>query len=327
MSSPGHRGLCLVLGGYGFIGSNLVERLIATGYGVRIFDKPTASRADLALVESQIDFRAGDFLNEEDVDEALQGVDFVFHLVGTTLPANSNTRPVFDVESNVVATIRLLEASRRHGIKRLVFASSGGTVYGEPKSIPIPEDHPTDPLCSYGISKLAIEKYLRLYGHLYGLDYTILRVANPYGRYQRISADQGVVPVFLARIRDGKTITIWGDGSVTRDYVYVEDVTNAFVKALTQESPYRVFNIGSGVGISLLELLVKMEQITGIKPRVEYTASRPVDVSINVLDSTRAREYMNWHAETDIETGLRSTWSWVCGGGREVSAESRVRSA
>lgn len=306
-----HQQRCLVLGGCGFIGSNLVEKLLAEGYRVRVFDLPTANRTNLASVEKEISFCAGDFLNQADVDGALQDVDFVFHLVGTTLPANSNGRPVFDVESNVIGTIRLLESSVRHGIKRVVFSSSGGTVYGEPQKIPIPEDHPTHPLCSYGITKLAIEKYLRLFHHLHGLDYTILRIANPYGRYQKLTADQGAVGVFLARICEGKTITIWGDGSVRRDYIYVEDVANAFVRALTQESAYRVFNIGTGVGISLRDLLDKMERITGIKPKVEYAPARPVDVSVNVLDATRANEFMNWQAETDCDTGLRKTCAWL----------------
>src|SRR5262249_54371938 len=161
-------------------GSNLVEKLLTEGYPVRVFDTSTANRTNLASVESEVEFIEGDFLNPADIERALESVDFVFHLVGTTLPASSNSRPVFDVESNVAATIGLLQASVRYGIRRVVFASSGGTVYGNPLKIPIPEDHPTDPLCSYGITKLAIEKYLKLFHHLHGLDYTILRIANPY---------------------------------------------------------------------------------------------------------------------------------------------------
>jgi len=320
-------GRCLILGGCGFIGANLAETLLTEGYRVRIFDTPTASRANLASFESQIDFCSGDFLKEADIDGALKDVDFVFHLVGTTLPANSNYRTVFDVQSNVIASIRLLEATLRHGVKRLVFASSGGTVYGESQTIPITEDHPTDPLCSYGITKLAIEKYLRLYRHLHGLDYTILRISNPYGKYQKFTAEQGVIGVFLSRIRENRPITIWGDGSVVRDYIYVEDVANAFVKAITQDSQYRVFNIGTGIGMSLRNLLEMMERVTGIKPKVDYAAGRPVDVSVNVLDPTRGRTYMNWHAETDCEAGLHKTWSWLCESDSEIPTVPRLMSA
>ncbi len=307
-----HRNQCLVLGGCGFLGSNLTYKLLGEGYRVRVFDSPTANRTNLASIESQVDFFAGDFLNEADVDRALQDINFVCHLVGTTLPANSNSRPAFDVQSNVLGTINLLQASVRHRVRRVVFASSGGTVYGEPLRIPISEDHPTDPLCSYGIAKLTIEKYLRLFRDLHGLDYTILRIANPYGKYQKFTGEQGAVGIFLARVSEGQTITIWGDGSVARDYVYVEDVADAFVKALTQDSAYRVFNIGTGVGTSLRDLLRKIERVTGMTAKVEFAAGRPADVSANVLDSTRASKYMNWHAETDCETGLRKTWAWFC---------------
>jgi UDP-glucose 4-epimerase len=306
-----HQSSCLVLGGCGFIGSNVVEHLLVEGYRVRVFDTPTASKANLASVESQIDFVVGDFLNAADVDEAIHGVDFVVHLVGTTLPSNSNNRPVFDIESNLLGTINLLQASVRHGVRRLVFASSGGTVYGEPRKVPISEDHPTDPLCSYGIAKLAVEKYLQLYRHLHGLDYTILRIANPYGKYQKFTGEQGAVGIFLARVSEGQTITIWGDGSVARDYVYVEDVAKAFVKALTQDSAYRLFNIGTGVGTSVRDLLYKIESVTGITPIVEFSEGRPMDASTNVLDSARASKYMNWRAETDCDAGLRKTWSWL----------------
>jgi UDP-glucose 4-epimerase len=316
----------LVLGGCGFMGSNVVEKLLADGHHVRVFDTPSASRVNLAAVESQIDFFEGDFLNGADVDRAVQDVDFIFHLVGTTLPANSNSRPTFDVESNILPTIALLQASVRYGVKRIIFASSGGTVYGEPQKIPISEDHPTEPLCSYGITKLAIEKYLQLFRHLYGLDYTILRIANPYGKNQRLTAQQGVVGVFLSRISQDQTITIWGNGSVTRDYVYIDDVARAFVKAITQDSPYRVFNIGTGTGVSLLDLVSKIERVTSRKAKVEFSAARPMDVSTNILDPTRANEYMNWHAETDCDRGLCKTWAWLCESRRELPTATRVTS-
>jgi UDP-glucose 4-epimerase len=311
---------CLVLGGCGFMGSNLVEQLLDVGYRVRVFDTPTVNRINLAPVEARIGFFGGDFSNAHDVDGALQDIDFVIHLVGTTLPADSNSRPSFDIESNVVGTIGLLQACVRHRIRRVVFASSGGTVYGEPEKIPIPEVHPTNPLCSYGIAKLAIEKYLQLFHHLYGLDYTILRVANPYGKYQKLTSGQGLIGVLLARIREGKTITIWGDGSVVRDYIYIDDVVRAFLKALTHTSNHRIFNIGTGVGTSILDLLTKIAQVTGIKPKVEYSVGRPVDISRNVLDSTRANECLDWRAQTDCGTGIQKTWDWICSGRPHIAA-------
>lgn len=302
---------CLILGGAGFIGVNLVSKLLAHGYSVRVFDRSASGRLNLASFESEIEFIEGDFLDVPLVNHVLQDVDFVFHLVGTTLPATSNEDPLYDVESNVLGTIRLLQACVHHNVKRLIFSSSGGTIYGVPREVPVDENHPTDPVCSYGITKLTIEKYLRLFHQLHGLDYTILRTANPYGKYQNIQRKQGAVGVFMACVREGKPITICGDGSVTRDYIYVEDVAAAFVKALSQHSQYRIFNIGTGVGTSLCELLAKIERVVGVRAEIEYAPVRVCDVPINVLNSTRAQEHMNWSVETDLDSGLRETYAWL----------------
>lgn len=315
---------CLVLGGCGFIGCNVVEELLKHDYAVRVFDLPTSNRANLASVISAIEFVEGNFLNTADIDAALERVDFVIHLVGTTLPANSNRQPAFDVESNLMGTIRLLESCLRHNVKRFVFASSGGTVYGKAQRVPITEDDPTNPLCSYGIVKLAIEKYIQLFHHLYGLDYTILRIANPYGRYQKLVSEQGAIGVFLARLNEGKTITIWGDGSVTRDYIYVEDVARAFVKALSHKSEHRLFNIGTGIGLSLRDLIANIERIAGAKVQVEYSAGRTVDVPANILDPKRANRFLDWQVETDFDTGLRKTLEWICSSKPFVAAAQGI---
>jgi len=304
---------CLVLGGCGFLGSNLVERLLREGYRIRILDRSNPGCRNLASVKGKFEFLQGNFLNPADIEKALEDIDIVFHLVGTTLPISSNENPVFDIESNVVGTIHLLQACVRRRLKKVVFSSSGGTVYGQPDRLPIQEDDPTNPICSYGITKLAIEKYLHLLYHLHGLEYTILRIANCYGTNQKAPGPQGAIGVFLSHIMQGKLITIWGDGSTMRDYIHVEDVADAFVKALTHNSKYRIFNIGTGVGTSLRDLLDKMEQITGIKPRVEYVTGRLADVPANILDSRRAQEYMDWRFKIDCETGLRKTWTWITG--------------
>jgi UDP-glucose 4-epimerase len=302
---------CLVMGGCGFLGCNLVERLLTEGYRVCVFDR--ASTGCKNLLKGKFEFLQGDFLNPADIEKALENIDFVLHLVGTTLPISSNENPVFDVESNVVGTIQLLQACVRHHVKRVVFSSSGGTVYGQPHRLPIHEDDPTNPICSYGVTKLTVEKYLQLIYHLHELDYTILRIANCYGKNQKVTGAQGAIGVFLSHIMQGKPITIWGDGSTTRDYVHVEDVADAFVKALTQRSKYRIFNIGTGVGTSLHELLDKMERVTGIIPRVKYATGRPADVPHNILDPRRAQEYLGWSSKIDCETGLRKTWTWLTG--------------
>ena len=220
---------CLVLGGAGFIGSHLAEALVREGHRVRVFDRPHVDR--LPLFARGFEVFTGDFLNPQALAPALEGAGIVFHLVSTTLPKNSNDNPAYDVESNVLGTLRLLELCRASGVRKLVYVSSGGTVYGPPRSVPVREDHPTEPISSYGVHKLMVEKYLHLEHHLHGLDYCVLRPPNLYGPRQRLDTAQGAVAVFLDRALRGEPIEIWGDGSVVRDYVYIADAIDALLKA------------------------------------------------------------------------------------------------
>jgi len=193
------------------------------------------------------------------------------------------------VESNVVGTLNLLEKSVKKGVKKIVFASSGGTVYGIPKSLPIPETHQTMPLCSYGITKLTIEKYLALFHRLHNLDYTILRAGNPYGERQRIDSVQGVVTVFLGKRLLNQTINIWGDGSVARDYFYISDLVSAFVRVIESDTKSKIYNIAGGRARSLNDILSVIREVTGLQPVVQYMPGRKLDVLVNCLDIQLAR--------------------------------------
>ncbi len=303
---------CLVLGGRGFIGSHLVDALLAHGHFVRCFDRPhLATLGDAHMSDPNFELYEGDLLSETDAREALIGCDVCFHLISTTIPKSSNADPVFDFESNVLGTMRLLTHAVKSGIKKVIFVSSGGTVYGVPKLIPIPETHPTDPVCAYGISKLTIEKYLWLFRKLYGLDYTILRLANPYGERQRIHASQGAVAVFLGKVLRGEPVEIWGDGSVVRDYFYISDVVDALLAALESTDDEHVFNIGSGVGHSLNDLLDSIERVTGCKAIRHYLPGRPFDVPVNVLDIERAQRVLNWSPKIGFDQGLARFAEWM----------------
>ena len=298
---------CLVLGGAGFIGSHLAEALLQAGHRVRIFDRPHLDRLPAFLQRGEFEVFTGDFLNPRTLSPALEGSEIVFHLVSTTLPKTSNDNPMYDVESNVMGTLRLLELCRQQGVRKVVFASSGGTVYGVPRSVPIDESHPTDPICSYGIHKLAIEKYLQLNHRLHGLDYCVLRPANLYGPRQRLDIAQGAVAVFLDRALRGKPIQVWGDGSVVRDYLYVGDAAEALLKAAAFEGEPKLFNIGSGAGTSLTQLIKEIEALLGRAVPVEYTAARSLDVPANVLDASLARRHLGWAPRTSLAEGLRRT--------------------
>ena len=295
---------CLVLGGCGFIGSHLADKLVGAGMEVRLFDKLNVDTSRVAHLGGSVEIVEGDFTNESEVSEALRGMDVVYHLVSTTLPATSNQNPAYDVESNVVSTLRMLDAAREAKIGKVIFSSSGGTVYGPAKTIPIPEDHPANPVCSYGVQKLTIEKYLALYGHLHNLDWTVLRPANPYGERQDPTSIQGAVGVFAGAIREKRSVEIWGDGSVIRDYIHVEDVAEAFALFADRDGPSHIYNIGTGVGTDLNELIKLMTKACGVEPEVKYLPGRKVDIPVNVLDITLARTELGWEPGISLEEGL-----------------------
>jgi UDP-glucose 4-epimerase len=311
MKVGGAKTKCLVLGGGGFIGSHLVLELLNRGYPVRVFERPNLNTSGLPFKIPQIEWVEGDFLDGEAMESAVKGCGTVFHLISTTLPKSSNDNPIYDIESNLIGSIQLLEILRHRRNKKVIFLSSGGTIYGICHDDPIREDSPTEPICSYGATKLAVEKYLGIYHRLYGLEYRVLRASNPYGERQRFWAGQGAVNTFLYKALKDECIEIWGDGSVVRDFVYVGDVARALLKAADYEGPYRVFNVGSGKGMSLTELIAGIERLIEDKVSCRYSPGRRLDVSRNVLDIGRARTELLWEPETPFDVGLKSTALWM----------------
>ena len=301
----------LIFGGGGFIGSTIADRLLTDGHAVRIFERPRVAPYRTFDGAEQMEWVGGDLSSMHDVSAALDGVDAVMHLVSTTLPKGSNDDPIYDVQSNVVASLQMLDAMVRQGVRRIVFISSGGTVYGTPRYLPIDEQHPTEPLVSYGITKLMIEKYLRIYQHEHGIRPVILRVANPYGERQRIETAQGAVGVFTHRALTGMPIEIWGDGSVTRDYVHVQDVADAFERALMYEGDKICFNISSGAGVNLNELIGLLSEALGRPIDVNYRPGRPFDVSVNVLSNALAQQELHWSPRIGMRAGIERTVDWM----------------
>ena len=301
----------LVLGGGGFIGSHLVTALLAQGARVRVLERPYRLRSPGLPEHPALEWLEGDFGNTQDIHRALADMDIVFHLVSTTQPQSSNDDPAFDVSSNLLATLNLLDQLREKKNTALVFVSSGGTVYGRPQQTPIPETHPTEPTCSYGIVKLAIEKYLALYRLLHGLDYRVLRVANPYGPGQEANRAQGAVGTFLSRVVHDEPIEVWGDGSVVRDYLYISDTISALLQVARYQGEERIFNIGSGGGHSIREIISAIEEVTGKTARVRYTAARKFDVPVSVLDIKRAQNELGWQPRTHLNEGLRLTYARI----------------
>ena len=294
---------CLVMGGSGFIGTNLCRALSGRVHTLKAFSR---SPADIEGVE----WIQGDYLNSDDIVRALEDVDVVFHLISTSTPASSNADPLADAQQNILQTLQLLEACRAKQVKRVIFISSGGTVYGDAKVLPTPESHPEQPICAYGISKLAIEKYLHLYERLYGITAIVLRVSNPYGPYQYALKRQGVIGSFIAKALAGRPIEIWGDGSTVRDFIYIDDVIDALLKSVSYDGDFRVFNVGSGKGASLSEIVSVVSQVVRKDLRVAYAHSRPVDVEKNILDCTLVQKEFGWRAVNSLEEGFLKTVLW-----------------
>ena len=303
----------VIFGGGGFIGSTIADRLLLDDHELHIFERPRVMPYRKFRENERVEWIAGDLSNIHDVNDAMEGVDAVLHLVSTTLPKSSNEDPIYDVQTNLVATLQMLNAMVAHNIRKIVFISSGGTVYGNPVYLPIDENHPTDPLVSYGIIKLAIEKYLQMYERMHGIKAITLRVANPYGERQRIETAQGAVNVFIDHALKGIPIDIWGDGSVTRDYLHVSDVAVAFVLALKYSGAKRCFNISSGVGTSLNELIDMLEDVLGKPIERNYLPGRPFDVPVSVLSNDLAREELKWVKKISMQDGITRTAKWMEG--------------
>jgi UDP-glucose 4-epimerase len=298
---------CVVLGGGGFIGTNLSRSLVAAGHRVRAFGRRCLFPDALEGVE----WYQGDFTDATSLAAAIESFDIVFHLVHSTMPQSANLDMAGDVQKNVVPSIALLDLCRKLGVRRVVFTSSGGTIYGAARQIPTPETAPTEPITAYAVSKLAIEKYLGLHERLYGLSFRALRIANPFGPFQTALKNQGFIAAVVSRAVNNQPMEIWGDGSAIRDFVFVDDVVDALEAAAVDTSDERVFNIGSGEGQSLREVIAATERLLDTRLKIEWKPGRPVDVPMSVVAIDRARRSLGWEPKTPFVTGLARTIEWA----------------
>lgn len=299
---------CLVLGAGGFLGSALCAALREQGAVVHAYGRnlATAPPSRHAL------WTEASFEDSPALTAALRGQEMVFHLLSSSLPDSSNRDPAADVVSQVVPSIWLLERCRDARVRKVVFASSGGTVYGIPAMVPTPEGASTHPITAYGINKLMIERYLELFRHLHGLDYHVLRIANPYGPGQSPFKRQGVVAAMLYRALSGLAIELWGTGEVTRDFIHVDDVAAAFMAAARYDGPHRTMNVGSGHGRSLNQLVDDVRTVLD-RPALEVVrkGARAADVPVSVLDTTLIRGATDWQPGVEWMTGLAGTAGWM----------------
>jgi UDP-glucose 4-epimerase len=299
----------LVLGGSGFLGSHIVDKFLAERHDVAVYDLyPERFRRSPAGIK----FYTGDFGNVGALDELIAtGFDAVIHCVSTTTPKSSNESPEFDIQSNVIGTLYLLDICVKRKVGKVVFLSSGGTVYGDiGDRDKVDETHAVRPMCSYGVSKLTIEHYLDVYRHLRGLDYVALRLSNPYGERQSPLRALGALTVFLHKSLKRESVEVWGDGRVTRDFIYVGDVANAVYLA-TVKPVSGIFNVGTGTGLSLREILVEISKVIGRETSINWLASRSFDVPRIVLDATKLKRATDWNCITPIQEGVAITADWL----------------
>lgn len=295
----------VVTGGAGFIGSHVVERYIEDGHEVIIIDNLSTGKKENLNPRARfynIDIRDKGILKifEEERPEVVN------HHAAQMDVRISTENPIFDAEVNILGTINLLENSVRFGVKRFIFASSGGAIYGEQKDFPAGEDHPNFPLSPYGVSKLAGEKYLHYYSETFGLKYISLRYSNVYGPRQNPEGEAGVVAIFIGRILKGKEPVVNGDGEQTRDYIYVDDVVEANIRATLVEAE-GPFNIGTGIETSVNTILRKLIDISEVDIRGIHGPPKKGEQRRSVLDCTKVKRLLRWEPEITLQEGLRRT--------------------
>lgn len=295
----------LVVGGGGFIGRHVVAHLGAAGAEVAVMDiqPPDESLA-------RLDWITGSLTDTALFSSAASGADIVVFLANSSLPGSANTDLSSEIGLHVQVTVKAAEICHAQGVRRFVFASSGGTVYGLDSRQALAEDSRTEPRNAYGVSKLAIEHYLRILTQSAGLQTVSLRISNPYGEGQRAHRQQGFVAAAMSHALEGKTLPIWGDGTVERDFIHIADVARAFVAACAAGDTPAAINIGSGRATSLLEMLGRIEKVLDQPVRIALMPGRRIDVQRNVLDIGRARETLGWTPEVGLDEGLARTAAW-----------------
>ena len=296
-----------ILGASGFIGRHLTRKFAKDGHEVFCLVRELASEEVLEGAK-QIRFDLAEISSE--AKTVLLTCDVVMHLVSTTNPGNSVLSPRKDVSDNILGSLDLFEILRANPKCKLIFASSGGAVYGIPKNLPISEAHETNPVSPYGVSKLAIEKFLFSYSSQHGLDYTIIRLSNPYGPGQLNLRGQGLIPTIIEGGLTGQPVTIWGDGTSERDYLFIDDAVEAFSRAVTYKGSERIFNVGSGAGTSILNLVSEIEGLLHLPIKLSFEQRRPSDPLVNILDVALAKDVLGWTPGTSLGDGLQKTVEW-----------------
>ena len=296
-----------ITGGTGFIGSNLILKLCRLGYCVKTLYRSNIPK-HLALLP--VNWVNGDLFRKEDVDNFLKDVDVLIHAAADGNPGKGNDDLVGDLQLNLIPSLNILHSIVINKIKKVIYLSSGGAVYGVSESFPIPETAGCNPISSYGVQKVALEKYLGLLQFQHCIPSISLRISNPYGPFQKFEKKQGIITTLIHNYLKGAPIEIFGDGSIVRDYLHIEDTISAIIKCIPYQGRARVLNISSGEGKSISGLISEIESILSIKFQTQFIKSRPADIPINYLDNQLAQSELNWSLSYSFERGIQEYFNW-----------------
>ena len=300
----------LVTGGAGFIGSNLVDKLIDRGHLVVVIDNLSAGKME--NINEKAKFYAADMLDTDRLNEifSLEGPEVVYHLAAQTMLRKSIDDPMSDAKTNILGTISVLEACRANDVKRIIYTSTGGARVGEPDYLPVDEKHPLRPSSPYGISKHSAEHYVEAYCGLYGLDYLIFCFGNVYGPRDPPECKR-LVPFFMDMIQKNVVPKIFGDGTNTRDYIYVMDLANFMADCIDKSCPTKLFHLANGKEISVNEVYEVLKNVTGFEKDAEKIAEIKGEVKKIVLDISLAQKELSWNPTTELDEGIKKTWEWL----------------
>lgn len=292
----------LLLGGGGFIGQKLINK---------VFKQDQVIVADMTFPKElqdlpNVEYKFLDYTNTEDFSAYLKDVCKVIHLISTTLPVDGTDVIKTDILDNVIPTVQLLQDMNKAGIRDILFVSSGGTVYGQSEHLPVAEYTSANPISSYGVQKLIIEKYLHLFYIHNNISYKIVRLANPYSSRIWSNRQQGVIPIFISKVLKGEEITIWGDGMNVRDYIHINDAIQGIDAVINYKGKERIFNIGTGIGTSLLDIIGYIVNSLGYDfPKISFLPKRKCDVKRNIMDISRIKQCTNWYPTITIQEGIK----------------------
>lgn len=295
----------VILGGSGFMGQNLLRLTPAGQWQTLVYDqKPPQFHPPDRFIQ-------GDLNDAEAAVALVEAGDVVIHLAHQGIPADSASDPATEFASNLYPFLRLLPALARRRPGLFLYSSTGGQIYGQAPSLPLSEDAPTRPISAYGVVKLAMEHYLRIFAPTEALPFLILRISNPYGPYQEATNRHGAIPAIMRALLEDRPFTLYGRGDTVRDYIHVDDVVSALFKLIESGARDQVFNLGTGQGVSLNELIARIEDISGKKLKLKKEAIRATDVLANVLDAGRLRQATGWEPKVPLDYGLSLTWEYL----------------